>query len=134
MLFIYAYEQMYQGMHGMYDRCFIEGTDIYDDVAIDEAIDMSLGVIESYSQIINLIEDEAAECTDYDLQDKEYDQNQWDRLYDLYLEELMNDDIFYQIFKVKDEYSKGKTDTMLDQETLNLSPEEIIEEYCECKM
>ena len=55
--FIYAYDEMYNGLHGIYDYCFDECT--FQDAKV-YGYEMSYDVIESYSFILNELYDEDA--------------------------------------------------------------------------
>ena len=59
--FIYAYDEMYNGLHGMYDYCFDECT-LQDAEAY--GYEMSYNVIESYSDIYESLYDENASDDD----------------------------------------------------------------------
>ena len=73
-LFIYAYDLIYGGLHGMYDYTFCEADSKKE--AEEEAIDLSCGVIHSYHYIEDSLAEEADSiCDDRDSED-------WDAAYD----------------------------------------------------
>ncbi|MBR4314330.1 MAG: hypothetical protein IKP66_05415 [Lachnospiraceae bacterium] len=115
--FIYAAENMYQGLHGMEDYRLID-TDDYD-TAVAEAIDMSISVMEDYSSIMEDLEDTAAEM--YERDSEEYDE---------YLDELTRENTYYIIYTLKDEY-KDMTDEEMYNKVYQSSVDTFIETYCE---
>jgi len=115
--FLYAAENMYQGLHGIEDYCLID-TDDYD-TAVSEAEDMSISVMESYSSIMEDLEDTAAEV--YERDSEEYDE---------YLDELMRENTYYIIYVLQDEY-EDMTDKEVYDKVNELGIDEFIETYCE---
>ena len=115
--FIYAAENMYQGLHGIEDYRLID-TDDYD-TAVAEAIDMSISVMESYSSIMEDFEDTAAKV--YEIDSEEYD---------YYLDELMQENIYYIIYTLKDEYKDMDEENVYDKVN-QLGIDEFVETYCE---
>jgi len=115
--FIYAAEGMYQGLHGMEDYRLID-TDDYD-TALDAAIDMSISVMESYSSIMEDLEDTAAEVYERDSEE-----------YDKYLDELMRENTYFIIYALQDGY-EDMTDKEVYDKVNELGIDEFIETYCE---
>lgn len=112
---IVAMDEMYQGMHGMSSyEFFDEGM-----TALQEAgIEMSLEVINNYDEIMTQIEEEA--MAEVDFSDGEMD-------YDEVLEEMISDDVLFNIYKVVDEIA-DKTDRELE-EMYSEDPDGFIENY-----
>ena len=108
--FIYAYDNAYDGLHGMYDWCFMEGS--YEGAEC-EAAEMSVNVIDSYSDIRYSL---------FGCEDEE--------IYDCYSEEEINEiiqeDIAYEIYEVRDDAPSFE-----ELEAMYLDPESYIKEYCQ---
>lgn len=100
--FIYAYDEMYNGLHGMYDYCF-EFCSF--DSAKSYGYEMSYNVIESYSDIYESLYDE-------DFTDEE-------------MEEAIQEDIAYEIWELRDDAPSFE-----ELEEMNLDPQSYIDEYC----
>lgn len=109
--FVYAYDDMYGGLHGMYEWCFIEGS--YQE-AEDYGEEMSRNVIDSYSEIRQNL---------FDCEDEE-------EIYERYSEEeimeIIQEDIAYEIYEVRDDIPSFE-----ELEEMNLDPESYIKEYCQ---
>ena len=101
--FIYAYDEVYNGLHGMYDYrfdfCSLESAEAY-------GHEMSYNVIESYSDIYESLYDE-------DSTDEEMD-------------EAIQQDIAYEIWELRDDAPSFE-----ELEAMNLDPESYIKEYCQ---
>ena len=106
--FIYAYDEMYNGLHGMYDYCFI----ICDYKEAEEyGREMSLGVIESYYEIYNSL------LNYCDVDEEEVDEE--------YRQEVLEEDIAYEIYELRDDAPSFE-----ELENMNLDPQSYIEEFC----
>ena len=103
--FIYAYDEMYNGLHGMYDYRF-ESCSFH--MAETYGHEMSYNVIESYSDIYESLYDE-------DSTDEE-------------MEEAIQEDIAYEVWELYDDAPSFK-----ELEAMNLDPNSYIEEYCKHK-
>lgn len=101
--FIYAYEHIYEGLHGM-STCGVFDFDFVGE-AEEMAINLSLGVIESYSCINDCFEDI---------------ENEDERL----------EDIAFRIYKVKDSILEKFALWELDKMAAEIDEEEFIELYC----
>ena len=117
-VFIYAYDELYAGLHGMYDYIFCEA-DSYKE-AEEVAIDLSCGVISSYSDIEDALEEEADACCE----DK--GSEEWSAAYD----EAVMQDTAYEIYVLKDEV-KDKTQDELDELISQEGVKGFIEKYRE---
>ena len=100
--FIYAYDAMYSGLHGMYDYCFDECTLQSAEVS---GYEMSYNVIESYNDIYESLYDE-------DSTDEE-------------MNEAIQEDIAYEVWELRDDAPSFE-----ELEAMNLDPSSYIEEYC----
>ena len=100
--FIYAYDEIYNGLHGMYDYrfdfCSLESAESY-------GYEMSYNVIESYSDIYESLYDE-------DSTDEE-------------MEKAIQEDIAYEIWELLDDAPSFE-----ELEEMNLDPQSYIDEYC----
>ena len=99
--FIYAYDNLYQGLHGMYDWTIYEGS--FKEACITGQ-EMSRDVIEAYSCIYD-------ELTD-GLEEEDFE------------DEIYNDTA-YEIYELKED---APTDEEIYN--LNWDPRDIIDEYC----
>lgn len=100
--FIYAYEEFYGGLHGIYSYCFEECSLAQ---AEEYGREMSCEVIESYSFILDEI------CGE-DFTDEE-------------MEEAIQEDIAYEIWELRDDAPSFE-----ELEAMNLDPQSYIDEYC----
>ena len=100
--FICAYDEMYNGLHGMYDyrfdECTLQAAEAY-------GYEMSYNVIESYSDIYESLYDE-------DASDEE-------------MNEAIQEDIAYEVWELLDD-----APSCAELEAMNLDPSSYIEEYC----
>ena len=103
-VFIDAYEHIYEGLHGM-GICGVFEFDCIEE-AEEIAINLSLGVIESYSCINDLFED---------VEDED------ERL----------EDIAFKIYEVKNSILEKFAIWELDQIAAEIDEEEFIELYCD---
>ena len=100
--FIYAYDEFYGGLHGMYDMTFLEGD--YQEAEM-YGHEMSNSVIESYSEIYEQL-----------FMDCETEEEQ---------EEALAEDITYEIYELCDDAPSFE-----ELEDMNLDPQSYIEEFC----
>lgn len=100
--FIYAYDEMYNGLHGMYDyrfdECTLQSAEAY-------GYEMSYNVIESYSDIYESL---------YDEDSTEEEMN-----------EAIQEDIAYEIWELRDDAPSFE-----ELEAMNLDPQSYIDDYC----
>ncbi len=105
---IHAMEQNYHGLHGIKTYCIAEANnerELYDDAEM-----ASREVMESYGEIMEDI---------YEAADNDEEM----------VETLIEENIEYYIYKIKDDVNKTLRE--LDEEVWNLGIETFIEEYCE---
>ena len=122
---IHAYEQSYGGLHGIEDWRAIE-SDCYSDVE-QEAIDMSIGVMESYEFIQEELTSRACfycGCDVIDVENGDVDEEEFDSA----LSEVTNENVAYEIWEVEEnsEFSILEINRMLAND-----PEGFVEEYCQ---
>jgi hypothetical protein len=121
---IHAYEQSYGGLHGIEDWRAVE-SDCYADVE-QEAIDMSIGVMESYAFIQEEITSQACfycGCDVFDVENGNVDEEEFDSA----LNEAINENVAYEIWEVEDsEFSILEINNMLSND-----PEGFVEEHCQ---
>lgn len=111
---IYAYEQSYGGLHGMYDWIFVYCND--DEEAEKEAEQASYEVMGSYNCITEYLEDSARERSD--------DEDDYEDC----LDGCYQENIAYEYWKVKEEcpYSDEEIN-----EKLFIDPEYFVQRWCE---
>lgn len=112
---IYAYEQIFCGLHGMCTHTVVEVAN--EEEAEEYAIAESIDVITSYSEIMENLEE------NYHY---EYDDNE-EEFEDEILDELINDDVAYEIYKITKETTESLE--QLNQKFYR-DPEGFLEEYC----
>ena len=111
---IRAYDQIFDGLHGMEDQNIIEA-DNYEE-AEDVATEMSYEVMDSYSEIQIHFENSAED------EGFEKDTEEWDN----YIEDLRCEDVAYDIYELKDLSSEDLK--VLAQEFYDY-PEEFLKKY-----
>lgn len=117
-LFIYAYDNLFGGLHGMYNYTFYEADT--EKEAQETALELSCEVIDSYSDITEQLEEDADFCCD------DRDSDEWSSAYD----EAVLQDTAYEIYALKDEV-KDKTEDELDELVYQEGVKRFIEKYCE---
>lgn len=96
--YIFAAEDMYHGLHGMYE---IDVVEVADESELDDiAVAMSYEVMESYAEIMDQLEEAAAESCDCDGDSEEFDQ-----AYEDAFEDVCADNLYYYWYKIKPEFS-----------------------------
>ena len=95
--YIFAADDMYQGLHGMYEVDIVEVAD--ESELNDIAVAMSYEVMESYGEIMERLEDATAESCDCDGDSEEFDQ-----AYEDAFEDVCADDLYYYWYKIKPEF------------------------------
>lgn len=108
---VYATENMYQGLHGLYNFAVVSGTE---KDAETHGFEMSYELITSYDCIFEDLEEEA--CGDEEL-----------------LEELITEEICYEVYKIND--NKEEIKKLSNRELENLFDEygyeEFFEKFCD---
>lgn len=100
--FIYAYDELYGGIHGIYDFYFFEGSF---KEACEIGLDMAYDLIQSYS----FIEEQLFDGTETE---EERD-------------EILNNDMAYEVYELRDD--APDFDALY---SLNYSPDSYIREFC----
>lgn len=117
---IYAYEQIYGGLHGMCSHTVIEVENMEE--AEEYAISESVDVIGSYNEIMDDIQTDAEGYVD-DFYDEDYEE-----ALDQAMAEAIEEDVAYEIYEI----TKETTESL---EQLNKKyyqdPEGFIKEYCQ---
>lgn len=121
---IHAYEQSYGGLHGIEDWRAIE-SNCYSDVE-QEAIDMSIGVMESYEFIQEEITSRACFYCGCDVSDVE-NGNVDEEEFDSAISDVTYENVAYEIWEVKEDcdFSIIEIDHMLADD-----PDGFVENYC----
>ena len=120
--FIYAYPEMYGGLHGMYNY------DLTDDTTYEAACDwgqeLAMETVESFlrAEEIYSKEDFMNDYYDNEEYDDRYEEAYWDAL-----DEVMQEAGDYEIWPLKDgvtedDYNKWQKE--------NMEPQDFIERYC----
>ena len=112
---IYAYEDIYGGLHGIHELAVVEVGSKKN--AEEIANEMAISVIDSYGGVTESFEDEAYN------EGYEPDTEEWQD----YIDECYRDDISYEIYKVTKETNESLEE--LDNK-FNNDPEGFLEEYC----
>ena len=117
MLFaIHAFEDQYQGYHGMANYAVVEA--ISEEVAKEIAIEMSQEIINDYDEIYNTFTEEA------EYYGIEEGTEEWHD----FINESMAEDIAYEYWKVKE----GTTKTLEElNEMFYNDPDEFVNTFCE---
>ena len=111
---IYAYDAMFEGLHGMYSKIVVTCNDLAE--AFDIAREESLDVIQSYTAIYEQIAEDI-EAT--------YGEDEFDEYYDEYI----NDDVAYEVHEINEEVASEYSNEVL--ENMFYNDEDIfIQKYC----
>lgn len=116
---IYACEQNYGGLHGMYDWDIRECDSKQEAEELGEY--MSHEVMETYSCIMDSLYEQANEYIENDT----IDENERNDLFDSYVEELMMENVEYRIYKLDPLHSENEYREL----TQSMDWEEIVERY-----
>ena len=121
---IHAFENKYGGYHGIEDWTIESGRT--EEKANEIARELSFGVMESYSFIIDELENDVESFIDEEMNEDDIEQLRYD---------IYNDNIAYEIWKIRsDVYDNfSKSDCCIDDfiNELHQDPEGFIEKYCE---
>ena len=113
---IKAYDQIYAGLHGMNSHVIIE-VDNFEDAEI-YAVQESIEIINSYSSIMDELEEEAR----FNIEDKDDEEE-----FEYALEEAINNDVAYDCYII----IKKTDETIKELENKYYNDEEsFIQEYC----
>ena len=116
---IYACEQSYGGLHGMYDWDIRECDSKQEAETLGEY--MSHEVMETYSCIMDSLYEQANEYIENDT----IDENERNDLFDEYLDDLIEENIAYKIYELDPSYSENYYRDLME----SMDWEEIVERY-----
>ena len=116
---IYACEQSYGGLHGMYDWDIRECNSKQKAEELGEY--MSHEVMETYSCIMDSLYEQANEYIERDT----IDENEYQDLFDSYLDDLIEENVEYQLYELDPHYSEEEYRKL----TESMDWEEIVERY-----
>lgn len=125
---IYAAEQQYGGLHGMYYREVVEAQN--QDSAEDYARERSFEVMNDYDEISGTIEENAAYWASCDYEEGTED---WEKAYNDNLDQEYNDNADYYVKEISQEKANGEG-YIIDIDILNTmydnDPEDFEEKFC----
>ena len=114
---IHAFEEKCGGYHGIEDWTISKGTE---EEAIEEARELSLDVMNSYSFIVDELENDVEAFTDENMSEDDIEELRYD---------IYNENVAYEIWKIKSDIIKEyNIDTL--EKWLYDDPEGFIEKYC----
>lgn len=116
---IFAADQMYKGLHGMFD-IFIDEYDSDFGATID-AENASLEVINSYGCITECLDEDASESITEDMFDDEISNVYWD---------VYQEDIYYEFKEIDEDKAKDIPTRQLERIAYDIGYEEFVEKYC----
>ena len=116
--FIYAADNMYQGMNGMYNYA-IEEAESRADLEVD-AIGMSFDVMDSYGEIGERLRSDAEEEMEF----RGYEEEDYDNELEAVLDELYESNVYYYIVKLNPQYTAEWYEELIAREGI-----ESIEQY-----
>lgn len=114
---IYAYEQMYGGLHGMCDHFCVENCN--EEEVHQIAFEASMEVIQSYHDIYESLDEEIEEGITDDMTEDEI--AEWS-------DEVYEEDVDFMYWELN-ELAAGYSIQQLDEMFYN-NPEEFIDKYC----
>ena len=114
---IHAFEEKYDGYHGIEDWTISAGTE---EEVIEEARELSLDVMNFYSFIVDELENDVEAFTDENMSEDDIEELRYD---------IYNENVAYEIWKIKSDIIKEyDIDTL--EKWLYDDPEGFIEKYC----
>lgn len=116
---IFAADQIYKGLHGMFD-IFIDEYGCDFDAALD-ARNASLEVIDSYSIITEYLDESASEEVTEDMFDDEIHNIYW---------ETYQEDIYFEYKEIDENKAKDYSINELNKIACEVGYEEFIEKFC----
>jgi hypothetical protein len=116
---IYAAENQFQGLHGIEDFRIEDCEN--DNAAADIGEEMSLELINDFSCVYSILEEDYEESINDDMTEKEKDEIHT---------EIYNDDIYYSYWKIKEDICKNYTVDLLE-EMLEEDLENFVKNFCE---
>lgn len=116
---IFACDEMYGGLHGMNYTGVVEANsaDEVADIALEEAFD----IIQSYSDIYEILEKEVEECIEEDMTEDEIEELR---------NEIYTNDAQIAFALVDESIAKDYTTEELDNMCYNMTYSDFIKKYC----
>lgn len=121
-VYIYACDNIYGGLHGMEDYGVFEVANMHE--ADDIGEEMSRGVLDSYGQIMDSIEEDCAYYAGLD--GFEEGSDEWEKTMD----QLILDDLNWFVCEIDEDLANGMSDEELETEAFNLGYEDFLKKYC----
>ena len=123
---IHAYDEIFGGLHGMEMWSLDEW--LNDSEALSIAKDMSCDVIDSYSDITDILRERAEDCLSYDIEEgRIISEQQKETAFNNYYEECVVEDMAYEIVKLDASYTIDQYNEMLDSGEYDY--EDLVEEF-----
>lgn len=122
---IHSFDEIYGGLHGMEDWSMEEYQS--EKEAIETAIEMSYDVIDSYSDITEILHERAEDLLSYDIEEgRIISEQQRETAFNNYYDECVKEDISYEIVKLDFSHSLEEYEKMLDD---GYTYDELIDEF-----
>lgn len=120
--FIFAAEDMYRGLHGIYDYDMVECIDYNE--ACEIGCEMSRYVIDSYIRPEDIYYSQEDFCVDqgYD----EWNEDYWNEYYEC-LDEVIDGYVYFEVYAVKPEVTFEDYQAWQHE---NMEPHDFIERFC----
>ncbi len=118
---IYAYDHVYEGLHGMNYQGVIEADN--ESAASEIAREKAYDIIDSYYQITDYIDEEIAELAkdNPQLDEIELDRIRWEKY---------REDADYEVFQLNEKYCSKLSTEELDEKCYDIGYVEFCELYC----
>jgi len=122
---IRAFDKIFGGLHGMEEWSMEECQS--EKEAVESAIEMSCDVIDSYSDITDILRERAKDYLSYDIEEGRItSEQQRETALDNYYDECVKEDISYEIVKLDSSHSLEEYEKMLADE---YTYDELIDEF-----
>lgn len=122
---IHAFDEIYGGLHGMEEWSMEECQS--EKEVIETAIEMYYDVIDSYSDIREILHERAEDLLSYDIEEgRIISEQQKETTFNNYYDECVKEDISYEIVKLDFSHSLEEYEKMLDD---GYTYDELIDEF-----
>lgn len=122
---IHAFDEIYGGLHGMEEWSMEECQS--EKEAIEAAIEMSCDVIDSYTDITEILHERAEDYLSYDIEEGRItSEQQRETTLNNYYDECVKEDISYEIVKLNSSHSLEEYEKMLAD---GYTYDELIDEF-----
>ena len=122
---IRAFDEIFGGLHGMEEWSMEECQS--EKEAVESAIEMSCDVIDSYSDITDILRERAKDYLSYDIEEGRItSEQQRETALDNYYDECVKEDISYEIVKLSSSHSLEGYEKMLAD---GYTYDELIDEF-----